>query len=391
VAHPMLGPYRLQKQIGSGGMASVFEATHEQLDKRVALKLLHPHVAEEPKAVARFLREGRAAARIRHPHAVSVLDAGMAPDGTPYLVMELERGETLASWVRTFGALGVEQAVDLMLPVLSAIQHAHALGIVHRDLKPANILIGSDHLGAPVPKIADFGISRSSAGAEEHLLTADRGLLGTLAYMAPEQIQAPHEAGAAADQYSAGVVLYQCLTGRLPFEADSAIELARLILHAPVPPLHVYVPNIPTSLEASVRRAMERNAHDRFSTIGEFARELLPFASEHVSLVCSRDFTEAGIASRLRASIPPGGTMDDPASNEWRDLDGPKRDSSRTKRYLRSSITVLAAGSTLAVIVTVMRGRAAPRDQPASLSSTRLPESPAVETQLPLPWPPIGR
>src|SRR5881227_3127018 len=138
-----LGPYRVGKRIGSGGMASVFEATHDQLGKPVALKVLHPHIADEPRAVARFLLEGRAAARIRHPHAVSVIDAGVGAEGTPYLVMELEHGETLASLLRAFGVLEPMQAVDLILPLLSAIHHAHSLGIIHRDIKPANILIAS--------------------------------------------------------------------------------------------------------------------------------------------------------------------------------------------------------------------------------------------------------
>src|SRR2546423_14562271 len=148
------------RRIGSGGMASVFEATHDQLGKTVALKILHPHIADESRAVARFLREGRAAARIRHPHAVSVIDAGVGFDGTPYLVMELEHGETLASLLRTFGTLEPRHAVDLMLPIVAAVHHAHMLGIVHRDIKPANILIASDHVGDPVPKLADFGISK---------------------------------------------------------------------------------------------------------------------------------------------------------------------------------------------------------------------------------------
>jgi serine/threonine-protein kinase len=309
----MLGPYRLGKRIGSGGMASVFEATHATLEKPVALKVLHPHVAAEPKSVARFLREGRAAARIRHPHAVSVFDAGTAADGTPYLVMELERGETLASWLRAFGALGTEQAVDLVVQVLAAIQQAHSLGIIHRDIKPANILMGADHLSRTVPKIADFGISRSRDAGDEHLLTEGRALLGTLAYMAPEQIRAPREVEAAADQYSAGVVLYECLTGRRPFEADNSIELAQAILNAPLRPPRVHQLEIPPVLDAIVVRAMDRDPKRRFATLAAFARALLPFASEHVMFVYARDFAADGLgrgsASSSLSSSPPPSTL----------------------------------------------------------------------------------
>jgi serine/threonine-protein kinase len=301
----VLGPYRMGRRIGSGAMASVYEARHDQLGKTVALKVLHPHVADESRAVARFLREGRAAARIRHPHAVTVIDAGVGADGSPYLVMELEHGETLASLLRTFGILDSTHAVDLLLPLISAIHHAHSLGIVHRDVKPANILISSDHVGDSVAKITDFGISRLTEAASEHHVTADRGLLGTLAYMAPEQVVAAHEASDAADQYSVGVVLYECLTGRLPFEVDGAMRLAHAILHSPLVPARELNPNLPPELDAVVCRALEKVPGDRFSSMLAFGRALLPFASERVALVSSREFASSTDAPVTRSSSGP--------------------------------------------------------------------------------------
>ncbi len=285
-----LGPYRVGRRIGSGGMASVFEATHDQLGKAVALKVLHPHIADEPRAVARFLREGQAAARIRHPHAVNVIDAGVGSEGTPYLVMELERGETLASLLRTFGALEPAQAVDLVLPVVSAVQIAHSLGIVHRDIKPGNILIATDHVGDSVAKITDFGISRSIEAASENPITTERGVLGTLPYMAPEQLLAAHEATAASDQYSFGVVLYECFTGRLPFDAEGSIELASAFLHAPLVSPRAFRPEIPAPLDAIVCRALDRTPERRFSTMRALGEALLPYASERVALACAREF-----------------------------------------------------------------------------------------------------
>ncbi len=370
-------------------MASVFEAVHEKLDKTVALKVLHPHVAANPRAVARFLIEGRAAARIRHPHAVSVFDAGTTSDGTPYLAMELERGETLASWVRAFGSLDPRQTVDLMLPVLSAIQHAHSLGIVHRDLKPANILIGSDHLGEPVPKIADFGISRFNRPGNDDLLTGEGGLLGTLAYMAPEQISAPHEAEAAADQYSAGVVLYECLTGRRPFETDNAKELRHLVLHAPVPPLRSSHPGIPVALEAVVLRAMDKEVAGRFSTIGDFARALLPFSSEHTFLVYSRDFADSGLIHRLPSSHPRGGTQDEPLSAELEDFGEPTGalapSVGRSRLWL---VSVLLAAVAIGTIAVMSFGRSPRGDVPLAAPRALDDEKPAMAAATVLGVPP---
>ncbi len=305
-------------------MASVFEATHEKLDKTVALKIMHPHLAAVPRAVARFLREGQAAARIRHPHTVTVFDAGTTADGTPYLAMELERGETLRSWLRTFGPLGPAQTVDLLLPVLSAIQHAHSLGIIHRDV--------------------------------------------------PEQSRAPREAGEAADEYSCGVMLYECLTGRLPFEAESAADLSRLIQHAPVIPPRSTQPKVPAALEAVVLRTMEKELYRRFSSIADLARALLPFASEHAFLVYSRDFSPAVPAGGPRSSTPKGETQDEWVSTEEGVPGTGKRISAADERRPRLWMYAsMAAGVVFAAIAALSRGNS---------TRTELPVEPSRRTDL---------
>jgi serine/threonine-protein kinase len=368
-----LGPYRLGRRIGSGGMASVFEATHDQLGKTVALKVLHPHVADEPRAVARFLREGQAAARIRHPHAVSVIDAGVGAEGTPYLVMELEQGETLASLLRTFGVLEPGQAVDLILPLLSAIQHAHSLGIVHRDIKPANILIATDHVGDPVAKITDFGISRLVESASEHHLTADRGLLGTLPYMAPEQVVSAREASMAADQYSIGVVLYECLTGRLPFEDEGAIALAQAILHAPLAPPKTHNSAIPDALDSVVRRALARAPAKRFPTLRALGEALLPFASERVAAVCAREF-----AAVAEARISRPAAFESGSSRTEEDESRPAQ-AEPERRPVRSSMgALLALLACVAAVIAwlILRGerpRVAAAAAPTAFAATAEP------------------
>ncbi|MFO0625529.1 MAG: serine/threonine-protein kinase [Polyangiales bacterium] len=212
-----LGRYRVLRRIGSGGMATVYEAEHGDLEKRVALKTLHPALTLDPEARARFLREGRAAARIRHPNVVEVFDVGQEGD-TLYLVMEHLAGEDLGTLLGREGSLGVERLVDLLLPVIAAVMTAHEAGVVHRDLKPENIFLARARNGTTVPKVLDFGISKLSGVGAGPRLTGSAAMLGTPVYMSPEQARSGH-VDARSDQYALGVILYECATGVLPFQA----------------------------------------------------------------------------------------------------------------------------------------------------------------------------
>jgi serine/threonine-protein kinase len=269
------GPYRVIRRIGSGGMATVFEAEEERLGRHVAIKVLHGHLVARTGAAERFLREGRAVARIRHPHVVQVLAVG--PDTeAPYLAMELLDGEDLAARLERTRRLSVSAALDVLLPTLAGIAAAHDAGVIHRDLKPSNIFL-STLGGRQWPKVVDFGISKVVTADE---LTASEAMLGTVAYMAPEHARSVRGASFASDQYAIALVLYQCVTGALPFSGSAPFELMQAIMSAPVVPPSQRVPGVPAALDGVVLRAMDRDPTKRFPSVRAFACALLPFASE---------------------------------------------------------------------------------------------------------------
>lgn len=274
----VLGNHALVRRIGVGGMAEVFEAEHSVLRTRVAIKRLHGRASARREAVARFLREGRAAAVIRHPHVVQILDVG-AHDGAPYLVMEFLEGVDLESHLAARGALAAEEAIDLLLPVLSAVQAAHAEGVLHRDLKPSNVVLARGRGSRVRPVVVDFGVARATRDLVEGPLTADEALLGTPAYLAPELCQGASAASAASDQYALGVMLYQCLAGRRPFDAPSLPRLFAAIERSEYAPLNTIRDDIPSALEEALDRAIARASADRHADVAAFARALLPFAS----------------------------------------------------------------------------------------------------------------
>jgi serine/threonine-protein kinase len=274
------GPYRIIHRIGTGGMGSVFEAEDTGLGHRVALKLLHPHVAARVGATRRFLREGRAAARIRHPHVVQVFALGTEGD-TPYLAMELLEGGSLSDLILRKGALGLRDALDLVLPVIAGVAAAHDAGVIHRDLKPSNVCFAQRPGARPWPKVVDFSVSKvisTAGGANE--LTATDTVVGTAAYMAPEQARVASNASFRSDQYSLAVMLYQCITGELPFGGRSLYEILESVMSAPVAPPSARAPNIPGTIDEAVLRAMSRSPEDRFPSVRAFAAALLHAASE---------------------------------------------------------------------------------------------------------------
>jgi eukaryotic-like serine/threonine-protein kinase len=277
-----LGNYELVRMIGSGGMGAVYEARHENLGRNVAIKIIHALAPEAPKGAvlkARFLREGRAAAQVRHAHIVDVFDFGVQDD-TPFLVMELIEGESLAERIARERVLALAAALEIILPVLSAVGELHAAGIIHRDLKPANILLGRGRAGEVCPKVADFGVSRMDDDPPG--LTESGAVVGTYPYMPPEQARACKTATEQADQYALGAILYECLTGKPPFEGESPYDLTHAILHAPLVPPTERNSGLPKALDAVVLRALNRDPDSRFGCVGELAAALLSFAEPAV-------------------------------------------------------------------------------------------------------------
>src|SRR5437764_11940376 len=229
------GRYRLQTRLGSGGMADVFLGEDEQLGRKVALKLLHRRFAEDPGFVERFRREAQAAAGLQHPNVVSVYDRGSF-DGTYYIAMEYLHGRTLKQLVREEAPLDPVRAIDITIQILKAARFAHRRGVIHRDLKPQNVIIDeSDHA-----TVTDFGIAR--AGASD--MTETGSIMGTAQYLSPEQAQG-HAVSPGSDLYSIGVVLYELLTGRVPFDAEAAVTIAVKHVSEAPPPMTVFHPDIP--------------------------------------------------------------------------------------------------------------------------------------------------
>ncbi len=255
------GRYRVERELGRGGMASVYLAHDEELGRSVAVKVLPPHLAADDVFRARFVREARLAGRLSHPNIVRVYDAGEA-EGRPFIVMEYVPGSSLAE----AGRLEADRVVALGVQACAGLQHAHESGLVHRDVKPANLLVRDDG----VLKIVDFGIARA---AESTRHTQAGTLLGTAAYLAPEQL-AGRDATPASDVYSLGAVLYELLTGRTPYAFSSLAELAAKQVDGSIAPVRDVAPRVPAELEAAVMHALARDPSFRPASAAELAHEL---------------------------------------------------------------------------------------------------------------------
>jgi eukaryotic-like serine/threonine-protein kinase len=269
------GKYLLGSILGRGGMGIVFAAHHLQLEQDVAIKFLLPEFARQPEWMKRFLREAQAAFRIQTEHVVRILDFGVAA-GTPFFVMERLLGEPLASYGRRMGPLAPGDAIDLLLQVCAALREAHANGIVHRDLKPANMFLVSRGDGTRLLKVLDFGISKHAAPGEqlEDVITRSSEILGSAHYMSPEQLRKTSAVGPRSDIWALGVVLYQLLTRRVPFESETTAGIVLAIVADPPPDLRTVRPDLPPALAAVVARCLEKDPSARYPSVVELADAL---------------------------------------------------------------------------------------------------------------------
>jgi serine/threonine-protein kinase len=281
----LAGKYRIERVLGMGGMGVVVAAMHEQLEERVAIKLLHPAMAADAGATTRFLREARAAAKIKSPHVTRVFDVGTLPDGAPYMVMELLEGTDLAARLAQHGPLPVAEAVDFVLQTCVAAAEAHARGIVHRDLKPANLFCVREPDGRITIKVLDFGISKmADAGTPAgQSMTATSAVMGSPLYMSPEQMRSSKDVDARSDIWALGVILFQLLTARTPFEGETIPDLAIRIATEPPASLRALRPDVPPEIEAAVGRCLEKDRRARYPGVVDLARELVRFGSERAS------------------------------------------------------------------------------------------------------------
>jgi eukaryotic-like serine/threonine-protein kinase len=266
--------------LGAGGMCLVYEAEHIHLRQAVALKLLKPELARDPTAVARFAQEAQAAAKLRSPNVARVYDVDKLPDGQPYITMELLVGHDLGTELQRRYALPIDLAVDYVRQAANGISEAHTLGIVHRDLKPENLFL--TELGEMTErrllKILDFGIAKNVHNdGSARKLTAPDAVFGTVDYMSPEQIRSASTVDLRTDLWSLGVILFELLTGRTPYNGDARSVIAQIVSDPVVPPSR-YVPTLPPGLVAVVMRALAKDPDQRFQSAEDLRRALEPFS-----------------------------------------------------------------------------------------------------------------
>jgi len=260
------GRYELEEVVGTGGMSSVYRAHDTLLDRKVALKVLHPQYADDEEYVERFRREARAVARLSHPNIVTVIDRG-EENGQEFIVFEYVDGQNLKALVNARGAIPVETAVALGHQIARALAFAHEQGLVHRDVKPQNVLLNGDGRA----KVTDFGIARSMD--VKHGMTQTGAVLGTSDYIAPEQAQG-HGVNARTDVYSLGVVLYELLTGEVPFPGENFVAVAMRHINEPPPSARALRRDVPPRLDAALQRAMAKDPADRYPSMDAFCAEL---------------------------------------------------------------------------------------------------------------------
>ncbi len=285
--------YEITEQIGEGGMGAVWKARHLKLQKFVVIKTLKQDLAKNAQARGRFLREGEAASKIRHPNVVEIFDVGELDD-IPYIVMEFLEGHDFQQLLDQRGALPLQELTDVMVPVCAAVSAAHDAGVIHRDLKPQNIFLSRGRDRGTQPKVLDFGISRVLDSEPHHAQTATSALLGTPRFMAPEQARGAKHVDLRSDQYSLGVMLYLSATGRLPIEETVLYELLRRVVHGEYERPRNIRPDIPDHFERIILRAMALRTESRFPSVRALGAELLPYASERTRVLYGDSFVGAG-------------------------------------------------------------------------------------------------
>jgi tRNA A-37 threonylcarbamoyl transferase component Bud32 len=376
------GGYIVGACIGQGGMARIYRAEHEGLRRHVALKVLTEGFADK-NARDRFLREARLAASIKHPNVVNIFDVGVH-NGVPYLVMELLEGEDLEALLQSRGALDEGMIIDIMLPVVAGLMAVHEAGVVHRDLKPGNIFLTRGRNDEIEPKLLDFGISKADRA---DLLTTTSGsktqgnglIMGTPFYISPEAVQG-REINARSDQYSIGVVLYECAAGFNPFTANTFAEVVQRITTGNYVPLSQHCPRISKRLSRIIERAMNLEPERRFANLGQVGRELLFLAGQRTRITWGLTFGE-------NASLD---GLDDSGAF------GERQDSGRFAWLPRSRVASIALGlvALVAVAALVIGMTSGSGREPAPARAVDAPAAApvarALEVEAALPLLPVG-
>lgn len=333
----LAGKYRVEKILGAGGMGVVVAAKHMQLGQRVAIKFLLPHSLGNTEVMGRFQREAQAAAHITSEHVARVLDVGTLESGAPFMVIEYLQGRDLGSWLARSGALPIEQAVDFVLQAIEAIAEAHSLGIVHRDLKPANLYCVRRADDSLLIKVLDFGISKIqhhdsvSPGMD---LTRTTTVIGSPFYMSPEQLRSSRDVDGRTDIWSLGVILFQLLSGKLPFTANGLPELVIKITNESPQRLRSLRSEVPAGLEQVIDRCLKKDRTQRYSNVADLAVALAPFgsaASARASAERAVRILRSAEESRSTLTPDPGNHGSIPIEAAWGNTASP---SHGVKRWL---------------------------------------------------------
>jgi serine/threonine-protein kinase len=379
-------------------------ATHVTLEERVAIKFLLPDALANQETVARFLREARAAVRIKSEHVARVTDVGTLENGAPYMIMEYLDGSDLAVHTQRRGALPIEDAVEYVLQACEAIAEAHALGIVHRDLKPANLFVATRADGTPSVKVLDFGISKvSGVGASSGSdlgMTKTTTIMGSPLYMSPEQMASTRDVDARTDIWALGAILYELLTGRVPFQADTITQLCAMILQQPPPPLRNQRPDAPEGLQQIIQRCLAKDRNQRYQNIAEFASALTPYAPRRARISIERVgrvIDGAGLGSsrpHMEDMLPPSTAYSGATGAAW------SGSGSSTKRSHGAVIAVAivallgVAGAAVAAVVLLRSPKPEATPGPTTTATTASPQpktenaaatTPPVVTPSPVP------
>ncbi|MBX3211298.1 MAG: serine/threonine protein kinase [Labilithrix sp.] len=371
------GRYELQSVVGVGTMGAVVAARHRMLDRRVAIKFLRPERAGDPTALDRFHQEASAASRIRSDHVVRVHDVGVTERGIPFMAMELLEGIDLEK-LSERGPLALELAADCVLQAAEALAEAHVAGIVHRDVKPSNLFLTERTDGSVLLKVLDFGISKlAPERGGDPSLTATQAVIGSPAYMAPEQIRTSKYVTAKVDVWALGVVLFELLTTKLPFEGDTVGSVLAAVTMLPPASLRAHRPDLPERVEAAVLACLEKDPAAR-ATLGDLAAALRPFASplgvvsaERVARMCGGPYGAPGVGAVVDPATQVGAVATRPLAPP---PGGGRAPPSRTPHL---GLFVVGAGLLALLVMTVVL--ALPRGAPARpLETARPPEAPTV-------------
>lgn len=317
------GKYRIEGVLGRGGMATVFAAWHEELDQRVALKMLHAGMSGDPTHAKRFVREARNAARIQSEHIARIMDVGRTPiSGSAdrvYIVMEHLEGNDLSRVLKARGALPVDEVINYLVQACDAIAVAHSLGIIHRDLKPANLFLSRGADGSPTVKVLDFGIAKAFDQPAANELTTTTAIIGSPLYMAPEQMTNARDVDQRADIWSLGVIAYRLLTKELPFRGENLVELAMAVASRPPRPIREHRAEISPSLADAIMRCLERDADLRWPTVAAFVQAIAPYGPGQLIPIVQRIVRIGRGPQEPLVSAPASGShsvmMFDPASS----------------------------------------------------------------------------